>query len=190
MSEQKDRARSAFAAATTDLEGARALAAACGGTLYLDERPEWQHLPFRGLLVVAAEDAESVAGVGDVGTYRLERRVIKPGQAAVYGLFPMVRAPSLTHQQADAHWRDLHGPLAIKHHGHMTHYLQLSVEEVLSGLPLDGFALCGFASEADLRDRFYSTEDGPAVIAADVARFSDLKRSPRRLIVTESRFET
>jgi hypothetical protein len=188
MSEQQDMARSAVAAATTDLEGARALAAACGGTLYLDERPEWQHLPFRGLLVVAAEDADSVAGVGDAGTYRLEQRVIKPGRANVYGLFPMVRAPSLTHEQADAHWRDVHGPLAVTHHGYMTHYLQLSVQEVLSGLPLDGFALCGFASEADLRDRFYSTEDGPAAIAADVARFSDLKRSPRRLIAVPEEF--
>jgi uncharacterized protein (TIGR02118 family) len=100
----------------------------------------------------------------------------------------MVRAPGLSHQAADAHWRDVHGPLALTHHGFMTHYTQLSVVKNLSGLPLDGFALCGFTSEGDLRERFYSTEDGPAAIAADVRTFSDLKRSPRRLIVTEERF--
>ena len=188
LSDQGETQASHAAAATTDLQGARQLAATSGGTLYLDERPDWQHLPFRGLLVVGIEDAEAIRSIGDVGTYRLEQRVIKPGQAQVFGLFPMVRAPSLTHEQADAHWRDVHGPLALEHHGFMTHYLQLSVVEVLSGLPLDGFALCGFTSEADLRERFYSTEDGPAAIAADVARFSDLKRSPRRLIAVPERF--
>lgn len=178
-----------LAAATTNLEAARALVAEKGGTLYADGRDDWSHLPFRGLVTLTTDEPEALAAVGDVGTYVVYRRLKKPGEAAVLGLFPMVRAPSLTHERADAHWRDQHGPLALTHHGFMTHYTQLSVVGNLSGLPLDGFALCGFASEEDLRERFYSTEDGPAVIGADVAKFSDLKRSPRRLIVSEERFQ-
>jgi len=177
-----------LAAATTDLDAARELVGRIGGTLYADERAEWQHLPFRGLITVVTDAPDVLDAIGDVGMYLVYRRLKKAGEAAALGLFPMVGAPGLSHQEADAHWRDAHGPLALTHHGFMTHYTQLSVVKNLSGLPLDGFALCGFASEEDLRDRFYSTEDGPAVIAADVASFSDLKRSPRRLIVTEERF--
>ncbi|TNF79574.1 MAG: hypothetical protein EP301_13830 [Gammaproteobacteria bacterium] len=177
-----------LAAATTDLDAARALVSAVGGTLYADERSEWQHLPFRGLITLVTDDPDLLTPIGDVGVYLVYRRLKKAGEASALGLFPMVRAPGLSHQEADAHWRDVHGPLALTHHGFMNHYTQLSVVQNLSGLPLDGFALCGFASEKDLRERFYSTEDGPAVIGADVARFSDLKRSPRRLIVSEERF--
>lgn len=176
-----------LAAATTDLDAARQLVSRSGGTLYADERTNWQHLPFRGLVTMVSDQPDTLEAIGDVGVYLVYRRLKKAGEASVLGLFPMVRAPGLSHQEADAHWRDVHGPLALTHHGFMTHYTQLSVVKNLSGLPLDGFALCGFASEGDLRERFYSTEDGPAVIAADVAKFSDLKRSPRRLIVSEER---
>jgi len=55
-------------------------------------------------------------------------------------------------------------------------------------LALDGFALCGFETIEDLRERFYSRPDGPEVIAADVKNFADLKNSPGRLIATEQRF--
>jgi len=99
-----------------------------------------------------------------------------------------VHFPEITHQQADAHWRDVHAPLALEHHGFMSHYTQLSVVHTLSGLPLDGFALCGFETIEDLRERFYSRPDGPEVIAADVKNFADLKNSPGRLIATEQRF--
>jgi hypothetical protein len=180
--------RREFAAATTNLEMGRELAAALGGVFYADEREHWQHLPFRGLVTVAGSHADALQTVGDVGLYRVERRVVKPGKANVFGLFPMVRAAGLTHLQADAHWRDVHGPLALTHHGHMVEYVQLNVVETISGAPFDGFALCGFVSEDDLRNRFYSTAEGPGVIARDVACFSDLERSPRRLIASAERF--
>jgi hypothetical protein len=98
------------------------------------------------------------------------------------GLFGLVRAPHLGHAEADAHWRDVHAPLALVHHAHMSYYAQLSVVNRLSGLDLDGFALCGFATLEDLRERFYTTTESVGVIAADVQRFADTKRSPRRLI--------
>ena len=176
------------AAATTDLEAARKIGADLGGTLYLDERPAWQHLPFRALLTAAIDDPDKLASVGDVGVYQLQSRVIKPGKARVFGLFPMVRAPDLSHAQSDAYWRDVHGPLALEQHAHMTEYLQLNVLETLSGLPFDGFALCGFASEDDLRNRFYSEPDGPGIIARDVRRFADPDRSARRLVAKVERY--
>ena len=177
-----------LAAASSDAAAARALAERCGGVLYTDDRPDARGLPFRALVTVIADNPDAVRSAGDVGTYLVCRRLMKAGEAGMIGLFPMVRAATLSHEAADVHWRDVHAPLALKHHGFMTHYTQLSVVENLSGLPLDGFALCGFATLEDLRQRFYSTADGPEVIAADVARFADPRRSPRRLIVREERF--
>ena len=81
-----------------------------------------------------------------------------------------------------------HGEHALEHHGFMTHYTQLSVVHTISGMSLDGFALCGFETIEDMRERFYSRPEGPEVIAADVKNFADLKNSPNRLIVSEQRF--
>ena len=177
-----------LAAASTDIEAARELAERLGGTLYCDERESWQHLPFRALVTVSTDDLAPVSEVGDVGTYVVYRRLIKPGKPIMIGLFPMLANPEIGHAAADAHWRDVHGPLALEHHKYMTHYTQLSVVANLSGTPFDGFALCGFGSEEDLRNRFYSGPDSPAVIAADVKRFADVKNSPARLVAREYRF--
>ena len=100
----------------------------------------------------------------------------------------MVHHADLSHEQSDAHWRDQHAPLALEHHIHMTHYTQLSIVATLSGQAWDGFALCGFGSEEDLRERFYTTEDSVRIIAEDVNKFANVKASPRRLIVTEERY--
>ena len=104
------------------------------------------------------------------------------------GLFALVRRSELSHREADAHWRDIHAPLALEHHRHMTHYTQLSVVQRLSGAAIDGFAVCGFDSLDDLRDRFFSEPDSRAVITSDIRLFADTKRSPRRLIATETRY--
>ncbi len=177
-----------LAAASNDIDAARALASAHGGSLYCDERKNWQHLPFRALATVVADDLTDVLSAADVGLYVVCRRAIKPGSAKCIGLFPMLSHPSLSHEEADAHWRDTHAPLALVHHAHMTQYVQLSVVHRIAGPELDGFALCGFDSLGDLRDRFFSEEDSAKVIAEDVEKFADTRNSPRRLIVTESRF--
>jgi hypothetical protein len=67
----------------------------------------------------------------------------------------------------------------------MWDYTQCSVVATLSGTPYDGFALCGFASEEDLRERFFDGPEGQAAIRADVATFADMERSPRRVLMTE-----
>jgi len=178
-----------LAAASTNIEAARELAASKKGILYCDEREDWQHLPFRALATVATDDVDAVARVGDVGTYVVFRRLIKPGDPNVVALFPMIRFPSKTHAETDAHWRDVHGPLALEHHKYMSHYTQLSVVANLTGQVLDGFALCGFDSIEDLRDRFYSGPGSQEAIAADVKHFADLKNSPDRLIAREYRHD-
>jgi len=184
-----------LAAATTDAGAAGELARRLGGTLYADVRTadrkdgaERAALPFRALVTTVTDDVDALSAIGDVGIYLVCRRTIKAGPAAVLGLYPLVRHPDLSHRDADAHWRDVHAPLALRHHAHMTHYTQLSVVHTLRGMPLDGMALCGFASLQDLRERFYSEPDSRSVITADIRTFADTRRSPRALIVSETRY--
>ena len=173
-----------LAAASTNLEGAGALAEELRGTFYGDPREPWSHLPFRALVTAVTDDLATMATIADAGLYLVCRRLIKPGAPAVVGLFPLVRHPQKTHAEADAHWRDVHAPLALEHHAHMTHYTQLSVLHRFAGLELDGFALCGFDSVEDLRERFYTRPESRAVIAEDIEKFADTTSSPRRLIAS------
>jgi len=78
--------------------------------------------------------------------------------------------------------------LALRHHPGMWHYHQISIDRVLGGPAYDGFALCAFASQQDMTERFFGDADDQAIIAADVATFSDLQRSPRRVRMLEWRF--
>ncbi len=177
-----------FAVCSNDPLRARRLGAALGGTLYLDPREPYAHLPFRALLTCAADDLPELEEAADVGLYLVCRRVIKPGTPAIVGVFPLVRRQDLSHEQADGHWRDRHAPLTFDHHAAMSHYSQLSVVHRFRGPELDGIALCGFVCEADLRERFYTRPDSAEVIAADIRRFADTKRSPRRLVATVEHF--
>jgi hypothetical protein len=70
----------------------------------------------------------------------------------------------------------------------MSHYTQLSVVHRLHGPEWDGFALCGFDSMDDLRERFFDGPQGRIAIREDVARFADTRSSPRRLIVAEESY--
>jgi hypothetical protein len=171
-----------FVACTNNLDAAREVASALGGTLYWDPREEFGHLPFRALTTGVTDDLSKLHPAADIGLYVVCHRVIKPGQAHSIGLFPLVHHPELSHEQADAHWRDRHAPLTFEHHADMSHYSQLSVVHRISGLDIDGFALCGFDSLEDLRDRFYTLPNSAKIIANDVQKFADTRKSPRRLI--------
>lgn len=175
-------------ATSTDIEACRRLAEEVRGEVYFDDRERGQHLPFKALLLSSVENQQRLADVADCGLYTVERRELKAGKSEVFGLFPMLAHPQLTPAQADRHWRDQHGPLALHHHAEMTSYIQLAVIERISGPVFNGFALCGFASLIDLRERFFSHPDSREIIAADVARFADVKRSPPRLIARVESF--
>jgi uncharacterized protein (TIGR02118 family) len=184
-----------LAAATNDVAAARVLARSLSGTAFVDERPdagsEERALPFRALVTAVTDDATPLLEVGEVGAWIVCRRVMKARAATptplpgVIALYPMVRIPSLSHAEADRYWRDRHAPLALRHHVGMSHYTQLSIVHRLSGPEWDGFALCGFDSIEDLRERFFDGPEGRVAIREDVARFADGSRSPRRLIAIE-----
>jgi len=178
-----------FAIASNHPDALRDATQAMAGTFYLDPREKWQHLPFRALATVVSDDYPELQDLADAGLYVVCRRTIKAGPADSIGMFPMVRHADLNHSQSDAHWRDKHAPLALEHHCHMTHYTQLSVVNTLSGPEFDGFALCGFASEDDLRNRFFTTPESVKIIHDDVRSFANPKASPPRLIVNQTEFQ-
>ena len=182
-------ARLLWAAACSDIDQAQALAQQMQGTMYADHREDTSALPFAALVTGVTDDPELLEAQADTGLYVICERTIKPGRAQVFGLFPMVANPTLTHVQADAHWRDTHAPLALHHHAYMTEYLQLSVVRTVSGQAYDGFALCGFDNVEDLRERFFSEPDSRSVIAEDVASFADPGQTPRRLVATPHYFQ-
>lgn len=183
-----------FAALGRDGTAGIDVARATGGSA-LVANPQRVAPTFASLVI--AEDRDALAPVADIGLYRVEVRRMRhqrrfwpegqptPGVTAAYGL---LRKPDLTHEVADAHWRDTHAPLALRHHPGMWHYHQVSIDEVLDGLYLDGIALCAFASEQELAERFFGGPEDEQVIWADVAKFSDTAASPRRVRMTEWRF--
>ena len=183
--------------AMSDAVKAEALAERLGGLLLCDERNDTSHLPFAALVCGATDNLSAFLEASDVGAYLVCRRVIKPRPATdpatgrlpgAIALFPMVAHPDLGHEKADAHWRDSHAPLALKVHVAMSHYWQLSIVHGFKGPKWDGFALCGFDTVSDLRERFFDTPEGEVAIAKDVAKFADGRNSPRRLIATARRF--
>jgi uncharacterized protein (TIGR02118 family) len=182
-----------------DVARARDAASVVAGSLFVDPRDKASGLPFRALVSAVTDDPETLLRAAEIGAYVVCRRTIKPrvseapaerGAAlpGVIALYPMVRHPGLSHREADRHWRDAHAPLALRHHVGMSHYTQLSVVRRLAGPDWDGFALCGFDSMDDLRERFFDGPAGRVAIREDVARFADPERSPRRLIAIERRY--
>lgn len=92
-----------------------------------------------------------------------------PGAFVMWVFFG--RRRSMSHEELIAHWRDVHGPLALHHHVGMCRYLQ---HEVVDGNDdrVDGIAELHFASADDLANRFYGSGEGQRAIAADVATFA------------------
>ena len=70
-----------------------------------------------------------------------------------------------------AHWRNVHAPLACRHHVGMSRYVQHVVIDG-SDESVDAIAELHFLSTAEFSDRFYDSDAGARAIAQDVARFS------------------
>lgn len=177
----------------SDPDAARDVARAAGGISYTSAEDRTD-LPYRTLVRAVVSDVGVLAPAADVGTYLIYSRRLRehpvtwpPGDETpgVVATFAMVRHPDLSHVEADSHWRDVHGPLALKHHVGMWDYTQCSVVTTLAGPDYDGFALCGFGSEQDLRERFFDGPEGQQAIRDDVASFADTASSPRRVLTTE-----
>ncbi len=183
-----------FVATGNDLDAAAAVAAELGGVTYTAAPDDPRELPFRALVRAITDDMRAIQPAAGVGSYLVFSRVVRsrpePAVAGepstgVTALFPMLRHPDLDHHQSDAHWRDIHAPLAQIHHPGMWDYTQLSVIHTFSGPELDGFALCSFASMQDLKERFFTDDEARSIIRADVATFAS-PNSPRRVVATET----
>jgi hypothetical protein len=118
--------------------------------------------------------------------YAVSRRVIKlrprvdggtrtPGFTIVC---PSIRAPFLTHEQFDAHWRDNHSKIHVASSPGTCHYEQFIVDAILTpGAPgVDGFGWLGFASAHDWETGLFDGEAGQKAIFDDVERFLDPSR--------------
>jgi hypothetical protein len=183
-----------FAALGTSTSAVVDIARAIGATAYL-ANAQRREPAFETLII--GDDREAIESVADIGLYRVQvrpkrhqRQFWPVGDASpgVTAAFAMLRRPDLTHEQSDAHWNDVHAPLALRHHPGMWHYHQVSIDEVLAGRFYDGIALCAFASDQELAERFFGGPDDQEVIRADVAKFADTTNSPNRVRMTEWRF--
>ncbi|WP_428119353.1 EthD family reductase [Candidatus Poriferisodalis sp.] len=171
------------------------VAARVNGVCYAADPHDHRDFPFRTMVRAMTDDASLLAPAAECGTYLAFSRIIRersesaePGSPSpgVTAIFAMVHRPDLSHVEGDSHWRDTHAPLALAHHPGMWDYTQLSVVATLSGQPLDGFALVSFSTLEDMRERFFGDDNDREVIRADVAKFADGQRSPRRVITTET----
>jgi uncharacterized protein (TIGR02118 family) len=83
------------------------------------------------------------------------------------------RNPELTHEQFVRHWTENHTPLARKHHPGVWNYTQNDLRRAFTpgGDGFDGIAELHFRTRADSVDRMYDSDEGRAIIAADVRRF-------------------
>ena len=117
--------------------------------------------------------------------YAVGRRVIKGRDRGRDGdrsegftvVCPSVRAPFLTHEQFDAHWRDNHSRIHVASSPGTCHYEQLIIDDVLTpdAPSWDGVGLLSFASAPDYTERIFNGPEGQKAIYDDVARFLDLE---------------
>ena len=178
-------------AAFRDREAAKRALAGTHGLLLAASRQDTAHLPFDSLIVGATDELASLVEAADIGAWLACERAVKSAsldrlergnRPKAIGIFTMVASPSMEPTASDLHWRDVHAPLALKVHNAMTHYYQLSLQHRFHGPEWHGFALCCFASEDDLRHRFFNGPAGEKSIAEDIRRFADTKLSPRRVV--------
>lgn len=94
------------------------------------------------------------------------------------------RATGLTRRQFGDYWRDVHAPLAKRHHPNVIRYVQnVVVNPLTPDTPdLDGIAELSFLSVDDMHARQYDSDIGREVIGADVRRFIDLSAGWRALV--------
>lgn len=173
-----------------DDQAALDVAAALGGSAYVQREGEKGEPHYTALIRVATDNIEAVSSVADAGLHVCFPRIIKalegptPADRCV-ATFGLTRNAALTHREADDHWRDTHGPLALRCHTAMCDYTQLSIVATLSGPPLDGVAMCAFATRDDLRTRFFNDDQAKADVIADVATFAAPGASPPRVVLTQ-----
>ena len=123
-------------------------------------------------------------GVRVVGVYAVEEVVQKEYERTwgsgepspgVKLLCSITSRPGMTHDDFLAHWRNNHGPLAVKHQPGFWHYVQNHVEEPLTDETpfLDGIGALHFREAGDMFTGMYDSEEGQRLIVEDTERFLD-----------------
>ncbi len=149
------------------------------------------HLPFSSLLLGSSPTLLQLDTKTCIGLYLVSERTLLNNPLSdlataqlpgCVGIFPMVAKQGVSAEAADKHWHRVHAPLALDVHRAMSHYYQLSVAHRFFGPSWQGFALCCFDDETDLREKMYRSVEGKRLIAKDTAQFADTELSPRRVI--------
>jgi uncharacterized protein (TIGR02118 family) len=96
----------------------------------------------------------------------------------------MQRAEGLTHEQFARHWTENHTQLAMRHHVGLWNYTQNVVRRAYApgGAAIDGVAELHFRTRTDIDERFFDSDQGRAVILADVRRFMSRPRAETALM--------
>ena len=157
------------------------------------------HLPFASLVLSASPKLIALNEQLCIGLYLVSERAMlnRPldelshgDLPASVGIFPVIAKPGLDALSADTHWREVHGPLALKVHSAMTHYYQLQIVHRFFGPAWHGLALCCFDSEQALREKMYSSAEGKRQITQDILTFADTKNSPRKVVAEVAKSES
>jgi uncharacterized protein (TIGR02118 family) len=95
---------------------------------------------------------------------------------AVTRLSFLHRASSMSRDDFGVYWRDVHAPLARRHHPNVVRYVQnVVVQRLTPETPeVDGIAELSFVDVADMEERRYDSDEGRRVISDDVRRFINL----------------
>lgn len=179
----------------TDADAAGAFGRAHGAGVLVAHEGEKPTRPYSALVRTGPSISDDLRAIADVGLYRATTRIIKrpdpsiqvagPTSTRCIAAFGLVHKQGRTHAECDGHWRDIHAPLALEMHAAMCDYVQISIDEVVSGLELDGIALCAFPDRVTLSTKFFNDDDAKAAIIADVAQFSNAGGSPARVVMTQ-----
>ena len=181
-----------------DIEVAISTSLHLDGICYLADPNDERVLPFRTMVRCITDSPQDLMPAAEEGMYFTFSRVVRERNTSaesgvaspgVTAIFPLLHHPDLTHEQSDAHWRDIHAPLALQHHPGMWDYTQLSVVSTLNGPEIDGFALVSFDSLDSMKERFFGDDNDRDAIYRDVASFAN-PESPRRVVTTETIYGT
>jgi EthD domain len=141
---------------------------------------------FDGALLVEGDGIDRHVEAEADGTAQVlavsERRVMKGRDRGTGGvrsegftvLCPSVRAPALSHDEFDAHWRDRHAPIHVASSPGTCHYEHLVLEPG-AGVAWDGVGLLSFATATDFTERMFDGEAGLQAIYDDIPRFLELE---------------
>jgi uncharacterized protein (TIGR02118 family) len=177
--------------------GARALPVVSRGAVYAalpDDAPlaavegRKPRAPRAEAVLELWSEGQAPPEVGGAPAYRVEEvlhwddpRPLGGGEAEassdVVVFYFVRRRPDLSQAEFVRRYREGHAPLARVHHPGIRRYVQNFVVGSSAGAPeWDAIAQLHFASEDELRQRFYRDAESPARIAADVAGFVDTQR--------------